>query len=370
MNSVQIIPLLLFVFIPVFISFMFIPYWTRRTESFGVSIPEAYYKDPLLVLMRKRYALWSGILGLAATLIFLIAALRLSLDESTLSIVVLGTIGFYILGGFAIYLKFHFGMKRLKTEKAWHKEKSQQVWIDTTFRDTRPAHSNLWFMIPFFISIGTLLWTIQLYDQIPQRMPMQYNFEGEVTNWADKSYRTVMVMPAMQIYLTLLFLFINVIISKAKQQISAEHPERSKKQNLIFRRRWSAFIIITGTALTSMFTMIQLSYVYPVNQQVLIAVPLLFSIGVLISSILLSVTTGQGGSRVRTSEGIGNKVIDRDDDRYWKLGQFYFNRNDPSLFLEKRFGVGWTVNFARPLAWIIFTIIILLAAGIPFMLGV
>ncbi|TDL33016.1 DUF1648 domain-containing protein [Jeotgalibacillus sp. S-D1] len=369
MNSLQIVPFLLFVFIPVFISFMFIPYWTRRTESFGVSIPEAVYDEPLLKLMRKRYALLSGILSMITILIFLLAAGQLSMDEQTLSIVILGTVGFYMLGGFAIYLKFHFGMKRLKSEKAWNKEKSQQVWVDTTFRDARPTYSNLWFIIPFFIAVGTLLWTIQLYEQIPQRIPMKYNFEGDVTNWADKSYRTVMIMPVMQIYLTLLFLFVNVIISRAKQQISAEQPERSKKQNLIFRRRWSAFIIITGTALTAMFSLIQVANVYPVNQQVLVAVPLIFSIGVLIASILISITTGQGGSRVRTHGGGESAVIDRDDDHYWKLGQLYFNKNDPAIFLEKRFGVGWTVNLARPVAWVVFIVIILLAAGIPFLLG-
>lgn len=26
----------------------------------------------------------------------------------------------------------------------------------------------------------------------------------------------------------------------------------------------------------------------------------------------------------------------RDDDRYWKLGIFYFNKSDPSLFVEKK----------------------------------
>ena len=30
---------------------------------------------------------------------------------------------------------------------------------------------------------------------------------------------------------------------------------------------------------------------------------------------------------------------------------FYFNRNDPALFVEKRFGIGWTVNMANPRSW-------------------
>ena len=33
-----------------------------------------------------------------------------------------------------------------------------------------------------------------------------------------------------------------------------------------------------------------------------------------------------------------------DDDKYWVLGCFYYNPNDPSAFVQKRFGIGWTVN--------------------------
>jgi len=42
---------------------------------------------------------------------------------------------------------------------------------------------------------------------------------------------------------------------------------------------------------------------------------------------------------------------DRSPDDAWKLGLFYFNPGDPALWVEKRFGVGYTVNFARPGAW-------------------
>ena len=43
----------------------------------------------------------------------------------------------------------------------------------------------------------------------------------------------------------------------------------------------------------------------------------------------------------------------RDDDEHWKLGILYLNRDDASLFLPKRFGIGWTMNFAHPAAWAI-----------------
>ena len=42
--------------------------------------------------------------------------------------------------------------------------------------------------------------------------------------------------------------------------------------------------------------------------------------------------------------------IFRDDDRYWNGGFFYSNPDDPALFVEKRYGLGWTPNFGHPQA--------------------
>ena len=39
--------------------------------------------------------------------------------------------------------------------------------------------------------------------------------------------------------------------------------------------------------------------------------------------------------------------IFRDDDRYWYGGFFYNNSDDPALFVEKRYGLGWTLNFGH-----------------------
>ncbi|HET8912987.1 MAG TPA: DUF5808 domain-containing protein [Ktedonobacteraceae bacterium] len=42
------------------------------------------------------------------------------------------------------------------------------------------------------------------------------------------------------------------------------------------------------------------------------------------------------------------RPIFRDDDRYWSGGLLYNNPDDPDLFVSKRFGIGWTLNFGHP----------------------
>jgi len=38
---------------------------------------------------------------------------------------------------------------------------------------------------------------------------------------------------------------------------------------------------------------------------------------------------------------------------FWKLGIFYYNPEDKRTFIPKRASIGWTLNFARPAAYII-----------------
>jgi uncharacterized membrane protein len=49
-------------------------------------------------------------------------------------------------------------------------------------------------------------------------------------------------------------------------------------------------------------------------------------------------------------------------DDCWKAGVVYYNPNDPVLFVEKRAGFGYTMNFANPWAWA-------LAGGLAVVIG-
>jgi len=45
---------------------------------------------------------------------------------------------------------------------------------------------------------------------------------------------------------------------------------------------------------------------------------------------------------------------------YWKFGLFYYNKEDKRIFPPKRFGFGWTVNFANPLSVSAFLLILII----------
>jgi uncharacterized membrane protein len=89
--------------------------------------------------------------------------------------------------------------------------------------------------------------------------------------------------------------------------------------------------------------------------------PLAFVFVLLI--ILVLARLGQGGSRLaaaeKSSTASGVPVGDRTPDRYWKLGVFYFNPDDSAILVEKRFGLGYSLNFARPTTWAIMALLLI-----------
>jgi len=80
------------------------------------------------------------------------------------------------------------------------------------------------------------------------------------------------------------------------------------------------------------------------------------SICLIVVLLVAVVRSGQGGSRLPVTEDgtvEPGPTGDGTDDRYWKGGLVYFNPADPSLLVEKRFGIGYTLNFGNSWSWVI-----------------
>jgi uncharacterized membrane protein len=54
--------------------------------------------------------------------------------------------------------------------------------------------------------------------------------------------------------------------------------------------------------------------------------------------------------------GLGPKR-ERPPDRDWN-GMFYAKKDDRALFVPKRFGIGYTLNFGNPWAWVVLGVIL------------
>lgn len=345
--------------------FSIMPFISRKNISFGISIPEEIWYTPEIKSMRKNYLVKGLILSavILAAAVFTSLIVNLPDGEYLFSIPAMLLI---LISYGGLYLSAYKKMKALKAQSEWKNQSREVIVVDTSFRRGKYKMSAMWLLLYPVVIVLSFLLGVALYDQAPDQIPMNFDFSGHVYNFIDKTPRIIYMAPSVQFFLAIIFTFAYWMVSRSKQQIDAANPEKSAEQSRKFRYRWTAFTLFSGVGMQLMFMLMHLSNLGVIRDLRVIAMtPLIFCLLMIAAIILLSVTTGQSGNRIHVfQDKNGNKVsITREDDKYWKLGSLYYNPEDPSVFIEKRFGIGWTMNWARPMSWIIMTGLLLLIAG-------
>ena len=49
-------------------------------------------------------------------------------------------------------------------------------------------------------------------------------------------------------------------------------------------------------------------------------------------------------------------------EQFWRGGIFYVNSDDPAIFVQKRIGIGYTLNFGNRWSWVILGFVLAMAA--------
>lgn len=342
--------LMVFMALPLIFALMFMPYFTRETISFGVMVSEETFRSVKLRNLRKQYAVLSAVIYL---LIITLSILAGVVWKAPAEVVYTAGIVGIVACPLILNLIFHIKMKKIKAALPPVTAKQPQTLaLDTSFRKRKLALSNGWFIVHGIITVISAAWVLNSYDRIPGKLAMKFNLAGEVTRYADKSVLNVLFPNIMQIMLILLFAFVNWSIVASKQQLDPENPAESAARNAIFRRRWSFFNILSSFAIVLMFSFIQLNMILQLNPDTVALVSILIPVLMVFGAAVLMLTTGQGGSRIGPKRP-ASAAHPYDDDAYWKLGAVYFNPKDPAIFVEKRFGIGWTINYGQVKTWLI-----------------
>ncbi|SDK06485.1 DUF1648 domain-containing protein [Natronincola ferrireducens] len=351
------------VYIPLLLIGYFMPDFIKSTLLFGVVIPEEVSRTEEVVGLRKRYKRNYGLSGLITTLFLNVAAIYFQnthiLYMGIFLLIVIMTI---------TYVDVHKRAKALKKEKGWMMNKKQVVVVDTCQSYNKKFISPHWFWCSVGIVIFTMLFTMIQYPHLPNQIPTQFDFKGAVMGYTDKNFFSVFGLPLTQVGMTTMFYIIYRIIKKVKPSINPSRPKTSSLQNQIAKRYWAIYMLVTITILNLQFLYIQLNVLQVINSSEGISILIyLLAIGIpILGAVGIAIKAGQSGSKIKIdcTEEADSRVIDRDDDGFWKWGMIYYNSQDPSLFIEKRFGIGWTINCGHPGGMVIMiaTVFILLGS--------
>lgn len=334
-----------------------VPYLLKPTIVFGVTIPSSHTKEPKLMAYKRLYSLITAGVGIVLIVGFILwTTIANATEEKTVFYGL--AIQFAILFiSMALYFLLHAKTSRLKREQKWGADLKEVRIIDIAIRtadEMLPWHI---YFVPILMTIGMIVYTATQYAHLPDLIPTHWGIDGSPDTFSPKTPFSAIALLLILLVMQGMMLAINELTKKSGIKINAMNKKKSRAQQLSFRKYTSWFLFATVLLMTILLSFLQLTTIHADfgNPILLLGVPLGFLIIILILTALYAFKVGQSGSRLdvdiidEETEGITNY----DDDQYWKAGIFYVNKNDPSFFVEKRFGVGWTLNYGNPLGYLI-----------------
>lgn len=337
------------------------PAITRPTLQFGVRIPAEHASAPIVRHQRRVYYWRTGAIGVCC-----ITAAVLSQDYGSwwLSRVILLI---EVAADLGCFWTARNRIRQAKSAAGWFTGRRQVVTADTSWRTDLPGFPVLWLIPAVMVTALTIAIGAVRYPGLPAHLTTGLSIFGASRRSAPKSPFSVFAIVAGQLYVTVLWAGLMVMVYRSRPDIEATDAAASTG-------RYRKFLTATTKTMLTLIALVDLSLLLAAlrNWQVYRLagigsfLPLLpFMVGVVLLAAT-AVRVGQGGSRLAGRRGgLGSAtVIDRDDDQFWKGGLVYVNRDDPAIMVGNRFGFGWTFNLGNRSAWLVIAGIVGAPAGL------
>ncbi|AOV07264.1 DUF1648 domain-containing protein [Sporosarcina ureilytica] len=345
-----------------------IPYLLKPTIVFGVTIPNGYTKNEKLLFYKKMYASIVFIIGILTITAFMIWAMNAKPLEEKMMISGVAIQFAILILSMALYFVFHAKTSKLKTENQWGANLKQVRLVDIAARTADEMLPFTIFLLPMVITIGLIIYTTIHYPSLPELIPTHWGIDGQPDAFTEKTPFSAIALLLILLIMQGMMVGINELTKRSGIKIQANRKKKSRAQQLAFRKYSSWLLFATALLLTILFAFLQLMTIHENigGTAIVLALPIAFIIIIFGMTAVYAFKVGQGGARldVQITEEEVEGITNFDDDQYWKLGVIYVNKDDPSIFIEKRFGVGWTVNFGNPISYLIFFGPLLLILGI------
>jgi uncharacterized membrane protein len=332
-----------------------LPSINSPTVPFGVRVPAQRAGDPTVVRQTRLYrwrVLVSGIVAAGVgVVIYSVTGEPLLLPLSVL-VLVGAWYGCFFLANHEI--------RAAKAAEGWYEGLHQGIAVDTGLRTDPPRFPWLWLAPALIVVVATVVIGVISYPSMPEILVVHYDANGVPNRLAAKSVGTAFSLVFVQIGVTALLVGIAVAIFRSSRpDIDPARPVGSAR----WHRRYmslgaKALLGLVATIDLGMLGASLLMWTGTVTSWA----PLVIVLPTL-TAVVAAVVVMARNNRVRNEGEVDTGLTHRDDDKYWKGGLIYVNREDHALIVPRRFGLGWGLNFGNPR-------VVMLLAGVVALIGV
>jgi uncharacterized membrane protein len=330
----------------------------RPTLQFGVRVPADHADDPVISTARGAYRRWIAVAGGAVEVAA--AGVVIAFGSSFwATAVTVGTFGAVILVFATGYARARHRILAAKQGEGWYAGRRQGIAVDTSLRTEPEPVPWRWILPALLVLAGTLVVGIVRYPSMPAMLATHYRVGRAPDHLVAKSVGVAFTPVFIQIGVTALIVLLTLVVFRSKPDIDVAASAATARQHRIFLTRMAKGLFVLAASIDlSMAVVAWFIWTGDTTGFVgLVLAPALIGIGTVLA---VAIRTGQEGNRVpvTTHEDPAPPLVQRDDDALWRGGLVYVNPDDPALFIPKRFGVGWAVNFGNRLVWILVVAII------------
>lgn len=298
-----------------------LPVWQRRNLFFGISVQQDFRNSAEAGRLMNNYrvVVW-GATALALCLILAVPSERF-------------VVPIYLAQALAALVAF--AMVRRKVESMGV---SQPAVHRATLGAEPPQLPGTVFacVLPLALFAAAALYLNANWESIPERFPVHWDAWGQANRWSSKSLKSVYGILVFGAFLQLMFLFLNYAMKEGTRR-SAPGSSRRK---FLEANLWLLLIVQWITA--AMFAYIAVTPLEPIK-------PSGWVIAGLSATLLITVL---GFAMYMAKLQAEPAESDNTPDDCWRFGgQVYYNPDDPALMVEKRIGLGFTMNFGNKMSW-------------------
>ena len=222
--------------------------------------------------------------------------------------------------------------------------------------------------LPFLILAAAIAYTALHWDELPARIPIHFDAQGAPNGWAEKGFFGAFAgagLPAL--FCALMLLFSASLLRNSRPGTTGASGGTLRRVFLKGLLACEFLLALVGVCVTAMPFVAS-----PRSRQ---GITLLVIVAAMACPLVLLSYLGIAASRAMgrgatADAGRPPSLSDGTPDSCWKKGMFYVNRDDPALWVEKRFGIGYTLNFGNRWSWVIMAILlalILMGLILPFL---
>jgi uncharacterized membrane protein len=220
---------------------------------------------------------------------------------------------------------------------------------------------------PFAALAGAAFYLRSRWAELPERFPVHWGFDGRPNGWANRNPAGVFGPLLIAGVVAASMALLASLLRRDRNTRGAEVPAAAERR---FRRAVLWALLATEYLVVVVSIWVSLLPLAAAASGGMAGPPRIAPFVGLILTFVVTVTVilariGHGARLAAARNGVAQHQSDgapvgrRSPERCWRAGIFYVDPDDPAIFVEKRFGIGYTLNFGHPMSWLILGLSIL-----------